>query len=309
MNKKNIPFHRYSDTHKHVSIINGNPALSIDPDFPFVLTQFNYMEHEALSAQAHRHDYYEILFIEEGEGQHIIDFEAYNVKAPSYFFISKGQVHFWKHIKSLKGKALLFPREFLISPATNVRTESDLLSFDSLNKAPQLSIDESDLPKLQELLKCIEEEFNMQSGRSLSVIRSFIHILLIQLLRIYNEEHIENLLDTTHTMVRKFRQLVSDHFLNIRSVQEYAHMIGISTSHLRDSVKEITGYSPGQIIRQELIFEAKRKLANTTLTTAEIAYSLNFEDASYFSRFFKRETGISPLKFREEIMIKYQFSG
>lgn len=51
MNKKNIPFHRYSDTHKHVSIINGNPALSIDPDFPFVLTQFNYMEHEALSAQ------------------------------------------------------------------------------------------------------------------------------------------------------------------------------------------------------------------------------------------------------------------
>lgn len=307
-NKKDIPFHKYSDTQKNISNLKGYPTPSITPDFPFVMTEFGEAKSNSQANHAHRHDYYEILFIEEGEGQHIIDYEPYEVKAPSFFFVAKGQVHFWKLTKPLKGKAILFPREFLISPATNARTEADVLNFDSLNKAPQLCIDNDNLPKLKELIKCIEEEFNKDTDRDLTVIRAYTHILLVQLLRIYSEEHFENLLDSTNTMVRKFRQLVSDNFLTIRSVEEYASMVGVSTTHLRDTVKAITGYSPGQHIRQELVFEAKRKLANTTLTTAEIAYSLNFEDASYFSRFFKRETDQSPIKYRKEIRKKYQIS-
>ena len=101
--------------------------------------------------------------------------------------------------------------------------------------------------------------------------------------------------------MRTFRQLVAENYLTVRSVQEYADLIGISTTHLRNTVKDITGYSPGQLIRQEIIFEAKRKLANTELTTAQIGYALNFEDTSYLSRFFKRETGKSPSSYREEI--------
>ncbi|MGQ1891049.1 helix-turn-helix domain-containing protein [Thermophagus sp. OGC60D27] len=304
--KKDIPFHKYSETPNHISNLKGYIPDGITADFPFVMTSFGNKTQAANTIHAHRHDYYEILFIEEGAGQHIIDYEPYELKPPSFFFISKGQIHFWQLTKPLKGKAMLFPREFLISPATNARTESDILNFNSLNQAPQLCIDKHDLPSLDELLKAIDEEFNRGTDRSLSVIRAYIHILLVKLMRIYNEEHVENILDPTNTMVRKFRQLVSDNFLKIRSVQQYAQMMGISTTHLRDTVKAITGYSPGQIIRQELVFEAKRKLANTALTIAEIAYSLNFEEPSYFSRFFTRETGVSPIQFREETRKKYQ---
>lgn len=307
-NKEDIPFHHYTETHKYVNIMNGDPVLSIDPNFPFVLTQFDLMHTRAQASTPHRHDYYEIIFLEDGKGEHIVDYEPYELKTPAFYFLSKGQIHFWKLKKALSGKVLLFPREFLIPPATNINREDDLLIFNSLSKASYVSLDDDNEAKIREILSNINDEFLRKSECSLSILRAYVHILLVNLLRIYAKDQATNIMDTTNTMVRKFRQLVTENYLTERSVQGYADLIGVSTTHLRDTVKDITGYSPGQIIRQEIIFEAKRRLANTELTTAEIGYTLNFEDTSYFSRFFKRETGKSPSKYREEIRKKYQIA-
>lgn len=305
-NKEDIPFHYYSESYKQVNTKDGQPALSIDPNFPFLMTQFDIMNNTAQAEFPHRHDYYEILFLEDGSGIHIIDYEPVEIKTPVFYFLTKGQIHFWKLNKPLRGKAILFPREFLIPPATNFNHEEDLAIFNGLNKAPYVCINDKNLPKIRELINSIDLEFSRKSDCNLSMLRAYIHILLITLFRIYAEEQNEGFLDKSNVMVREFRQLVSENYLLVRSVQEYADLIGISATHLRDTVKNITGYSPGQLIRQEIIFEAKRKLANTEFTTAEIGYSLNFEDTSYFSRYFKRETGKSPSIYREEIRKKYQ---
>ncbi|WP_180335654.1 helix-turn-helix domain-containing protein [Labilibaculum filiforme] len=305
-NKKDLPFHHYSETYKYVNINDGHPVLSIDPNFPFVMTQFGFMHNRAQTETPHRHDYFEILFIEDGAGQHIIDYETYEIKPPCFYFLSKGQIHLWKLKKPLKGKVILFPREFLIPPTTAFNQEGDLGIFKGLSEAPYVRINDENLPKIQEILNNIKEEYSRKSESSLSMLRAYSHILLVNLLRIYANDQPTNILDPSNTMVRKFRQLVSENYLVIRSVQAYADLIGISSTHLRDTVKNITGYSPGQLIRQEIIFEAKRRLANTELTTAEIGYALNFEDTSYFSRFFKRETGQSPLNYRKEIRKKYK---
>ena len=77
-------------------------------------------------------------------------------------------------------------------------------------------------------------------------------------------------------------------------------------THLRNSVKEKTGRSPGHILRQEIALEAKRLLIHSELTAAEIGFKLGFDDPSYFGRFFKRESGLSPTAFRQRIIEKYQ---
>ena len=305
-NKEDLPFHYYSDTYKNVNITDGNPILNIDINFPFLMTQFDIMNDTAQAEFPHRHDYFEILFVEDSCGQHIIDYEPYEIKSPVFYFLSRGQIHFWKLKKPLTGKALLFPREFLIPPAAAHNSEGDLAFFNSLSKASFVCINDFDLPKIQEILSNIQEEFSRKTDRSLSMLRAYVHILIVTLFRIHAREQNENILDNSNAMVREFRQLIAENYLTIRSVQEYANLIGISTTHLRDTVKDVTGYSPGQLIRQEIIFEAKRRLANTEATTAEIGYGLNFEDTSYFSRFFKRETGKSPSNYRDEIRKKYQ---
>ena len=71
------------------------------------------------------------------------------------------------------------------------------------------------------------------------------------------------------------------------------------------AVKLILGQPPSKIIHQRILIEAKRLLAYTGLTSAEISYTLGFKDNAYFSRFFKRESNHTPLQFRHHIREKY----
>jgi AraC-like DNA-binding protein len=108
------------------------------------------------------------------------------------------------------------------------------------------------------------------------------------------------------SMVRRFKQLVSQNFAIERSIQAYANRLGVSANHLFNTVKAVTEQTPGQIIRREIALEAKRLLAHSDLSVAEIGYTMAFEDPSYFGRFFRRETGMSPRTFRQHIQEKYQ---
>ncbi|GAA0403931.1 AraC family transcriptional regulator [Cocleimonas flava] len=303
---KDIPLHSFKNTVDNVQSSQGKTLEPLDPEFPFVMTSFGAMNESAQAKYPHRHDCYEVLYICEGEGTHIIDFEPYPVKTNTFYFLSKDQVHFWQLSKPLKGYALLFTEEFLGIPSSNIIRTHDFSFFHDVGQAPYLSIDNKASAMVNGLFDGIEQEFRNETVRSLSVLRAYLHILLTQLHRLYDVDHPERHAKTTSPIVRHFSQLVSEHFISEHSVKDYANKIGISTSHLTDTIKAVTGQSPGNIIRQKLAVEAKRLLVQSNASIAEIGYHLNFEDSSYFGRFFKRETGMSPAAFRQEIREKYQ---
>jgi AraC-like DNA-binding protein len=97
-----------------------------------------------------------------------------------------------------------------------------------------------------------------------------------------------------------FRSELEQHHLERLQVQEYAFLLGVSSSYLIEVVRETTGMSPKQLIDDRLALEAKRLLAHTTETVAEIALSLSFNSPSQFSRWFKTIEGISPSQFRRD---------
>lgn len=306
--KKNqdIPAHNYNEALDNVQRVDGEPLLAFDPQFPFVLTKFELMNTSAQADYPHRHDHYELLFICDGEGTHVIDFEPYPVQSPVFHFLSKGQIHFWQLTKPLKGFALLFPEEFLGVPSSEVLRAHDFAFFHNVGHAPHLSVGQEQFTIMRALFEAMELEFHDENARSITVLRAHLHILLTKLNRLYIVDRSDDDSETTSSLVRQFKQLVAEHFLTEHSVQDYANRIGISTSHLRDNVKEVTGYAPGHFIREKLALEAKRLLAHSNETVAEIGYLLNFEDSSYFGRFFKRETGRSPVAFRKQIREQYQ---
>lgn len=305
--KKNqdIPSHNYNKAAGNVQYVDGKPLHSLDPDFPFALTKFEFMNSLSQADYPHRHDYYEVLFLCEGEGTHIIDFEPYPVKPPVFHFVAKGQVHFWQLIKPLKGYAMIFPEEFLGAPTSNIVRTHDLTFFNNVGHAPYLSVDQEHGTIIDSLILGIEQEFQDENKRSLSILRSYLHILLSNLNRLYASLHPDEHSQAS-SLVRQFKQLIAEHFLTTHSVQDYAAKMGVSDSHLRNTVKLITGSAPGHLIREHLILKAKRLLAHSNETVAEIGYSLNFEDSSYFGRFFKRETGLSPVAFRHQVRAQYQ---
>lgn len=83
-------------------------------------------------------------------------------------------------------------------------------------------------------------------------------------------------------------------------VSYFAEKSNLSSNYFGDVIKHFTDHSPQELIHQHILQLAKSKLRQTELSVSEIAYSLGYEYPTYFTRFFKKETGITPTVFREK---------
>jgi AraC-like DNA-binding protein len=96
-----------------------------------------------------------------------------------------------------------------------------------------------------------------------------------------------------------FQQLIEQHFRELKSPSQYADQLHITANYLNSLCKKRAGKSAGELIRQRILLESKRLLAHTDLSVSEVAFQLQFEDNSYFGRFFRKYTGMSPGAFRK----------
>ncbi|MFB6456295.1 helix-turn-helix domain-containing protein [Chitinophaga sp. Hz27] len=99
-------------------------------------------------------------------------------------------------------------------------------------------------------------------------------------------------------LLRKFIQLIENHYVDKRTVQEYADMLSVTSNHLSQVVKSVSGKNALSFISGRLASEAKSLLLYTNSEISQIAYQLNFSDAANFGRFFKQHTGMTPSAFR-----------
>lgn len=101
-----------------------------------------------------------------------------------------------------------------------------------------------------------------------------------------------------------FSALIESHFRDQLSIDQYAYRLGITPAHLNNLARRFTGYTAQDMVHQRLVLEAKRQLLYTALSAKQIAEGLGFSEPAYFSRFFKRLTGVSPRAFRSRDRFK-----
>ncbi len=111
-------------------------------------------------------------------------------------------------------------------------------------------------------------------------------------------KNIEGKSNISNRMAERFLFLVQQNFRKERFLEFYADQLEISTKHLTRIVKEHTGYSPTEWITRHVILEAKVMLTASTLNIQQIAQELNFPSQSFFGKYFKKATGVSPKDFR-----------
>jgi len=104
--------------------------------------------------------------------------------------------------------------------------------------------------------------------------------------------------DPAVTVVVAFRALIEQHMTLHWRVKDYAVALGVKTIDLIKACRSVFATTPSALIRDRLLLDAKRRLIYSRESAAHIADELGFSDAAYFSRFFKRETGQSPLDYR-----------
>lgn len=135
------------------------------------------------------------------------------------------------------------------------------------------------------------------------MIQSEINTLLLDLERIGLDKKRYTVLPD---LLLKYKMLIEERYKATRQVQEYAGQLGVSANYLNVLVRKHLGKSALSLINERVILEIKRRLLRTEKGISEIAYELGFDELSYFSRFFKRHTGMTPVAFREKMNEMYQ---
>jgi len=272
--------------------------------FEFSLLEESYNPYDA--TLPHRHNYFEILMFNGSGGNHEIDFNYYAIEKNSLHFISPEQVHLLRREKHVTGYVLSFTKDFFLE--TSGSDFTDTLPFFGIQGAFPVVRAKDDEQQLQlnEIVSKIQSEYFSMNSDKAELLLPFMKVFLITAKRMYAPETIAGKYFYSRSEVaQKFKKLVDANFRQNKSVSDYAALLNITSGHLSDTVHKDTGKTAGDIIHERIILEAKRLLYHSPKSVKEIAYELQYEDPSYFTRFFKTHTQLTPEQFREDIRKKY----
>ena len=174
-----------------------------------------------------------------------------------------------------------------------------VLFFGSSNM-PVIKIPKSDLRKFESFWKMFLLESEEQDSFQIEMIRTMLKRYVILCTRIYKDQN--NLIHEEETsLIREFNFLVEQHFRDKHKVADYASLLNRSPKTLSNIFQKHSSKSPLQFIQNRKILESKRLLGYSDFQVQEIGYQIGYDDIQSFSRFFKKQTGHSPISYRMNV--------
>jgi len=252
--------------------------------------------------RAHRHEFFELIWLTRGTGEVQVDFQTYSVASHHLVVLAPGQVHAWSLSKDFSGVVLGFYRELfsLMVGATDFFLELPFFEHGRAVIQPQSARTAREIYRL--FLRLQRE--SVSEARGAARMQCALVTELLTLAERELPEEKEQAGDDR--LAKRFLKALGHGFKAREPLTVYAAQLGVSANHLGDAVKRSTGRPPGEWLRERVVLEAKRLLAHSDLTAAEIGYALGFSDAAYFGNAFRRATAQSPGAFREAFRKKLQ---
>lgn len=251
----------------------------------------------------HRKDHYLLVFIRRAGSRQWIDMTPYLLKDNTIYFTGPNQIIVKEEFKQLWSTGIAFTGEFLSFQ------ENASLSKLPLIQNPQsgyeLLLTEADISFVEDMLARINIEYQRPSEWQQRMLSAYLTVLLTYLSRLYTEQYKENDTSVDKLLLKRFQAKINECFRELHEVGDYASLLHISAGYLSEVVKIQSGKPAIKHIHERQVMEARRLLFHTNNSLKEIAYDLGFSDASYFNRFFKRETGVTPAGYRDSIRKMY----
>ncbi len=245
----------------------------------------------------HKHDHYLTLICTKGEGVHEVDFIQYPVKPGSVFLLSPGRTHKMHLSADAEGYVIMHSRDFYDQHYSQ-KSVRDYPFFCSNLNIPEIILKGEDHDRAITIFKEIVRENNGEAIMKAHVLYSLIDLLYIYFSRLYMPDagsHQARQSYLVHLM--KLEDLLEANFKTMKSPSDYSEMMNMSAKHLNRICKVCINKTTSDIIHDKIILEAKRMLAYGTHSIDNIAGELGYFDQSYFTRIFKKRTGLTPLQF------------
>ena len=267
------------------------------------------MEGHEGNIRTHRHlDLFHILYIHQGIARLAIDGEQIVAHAPMIATVpplcvhglSTDDLNISGHLLTIPGSSM----QYIMNHADN---DAEILDKPIvLRGKPTDHFDEED----HLFQKIAEEDRENQTSRFMAI-QSLTRLVMVSMIRriASNESDTTTVLNRDAQRIRKFKKMIENNFVNGSSIKDYAKELGISSAQLNNICRANVGKSALQIVHERTALEARRQLLYTAQNVSEIAYNLGFNDPAYFTRFFTKQIGISPKKFRQSQPSHGQLSG
>lgn len=285
----------YPDTH-----FDGEEIDEQEDDFLLIHNSgFNY------NSDPFRTSYYKISMCTKGQANQTINGSSIELDTNALLFLSPR--HITNKVSTNAGNEiydLLFTRQFLTGAKIPDETLDMLLWIDPADN-PVLRLNEVD--NALAIFEKIKEETKNPQLFYRQIVRYSIIEFLFRINRI-DKQALQDGKDPTtqgYKIYKEFKYLVDTHYKKHKSVNDYAELLHITPKYLSKIVKQQSGDTALDVIHDRIIAEAKNLLGFTNKPSKQIAYDLGFKTPSYFSRFFKTKTGISPSKYRKNRSIEH----
>lgn len=286
----------------------GLPLESVDPKSGFtvhslrgVFTQFPF------TSIAYRPDYFSFTFVKNAHGKYVIDEKTFPSEPGTIYFTNPGNLRQFEWY-SIEDAYLITFRESYLQEYVHQDVYKEFSFLLTETVEPKLLPPEQ-FNDIEELYLRIHREQLGSSPYKNRIIGSLFVALLLKIKEYfwqdYNPIYEGN---RSSLIVKVFKQNLNKHYQDllgrktdkIWQVQDYAALQHLHPNYLSTVIKAKTGKSISTWIADKTVAEAKSLLQNFTISIKEITYLLGFAEATHFSNYFKKHTGLSPAAYRKQ---------
>lgn len=178
--------------------------------------------------------------------------------------------------------------------------------FISLKESPVFHLSDNEVKELEAFYLLIEETIERTDNFRTEIVRRLMGAYLYKIGSILHRKQPEYLSESPKPMKREevlfnqFINLVTEYHRKERRVDFYAEQLFLSPKHFSTVVKKVSGKTAGEWIDEYVILEAKALLKYSVMSIQEVAYYMNFPNPSFFGKYFKHHTGMSPSEYKAQ---------
>jgi AraC family transcriptional activator of pobA len=247
--------------------------------------------------------YYYILVFD-GQSSFSVNLIDYECDGKNLLFLSPYQLLKWNSSTAPFITMLRFHGDFYCIEYHKKEVACNGILFNNIYNEPFVNVSEFIYEEIINIIERMQKVSNSELDYDNSILKSYLQVILALSSK-------EKLLKMTPSIqesignadILKFQQLLDTHFREAKEVAYYASKYELSVNTFSKRIKKHFGKSPSELIQERIVLESKKLLHLTTKSIKEIATALNFEDEFYFSRYFKKNVGVSPKEYRKEVGI------
>lgn len=247
---------------------------------------------------------YYLVLLFDGAASFSINFTSYTCKGKTLVFLAPYQLLQWRESQVSSVQILRFHGDFYCIEYHKEEVSCNGILFNNIYARPFVSAPPQIFEEIKAIFQKIEHFERPEHNYDLSILKSYLQLILALSSR-EKQTQPEDIQSKSASLrsVYTFPALLETHFLENKSVSFFAAHYGLSVDAFSKKIKFLFHKPPSLLIRERLVLEAKKQLHLTHKNIKEIADNLGFQDEFYFSRYFKKEVGISPKTFRQKVGI------